>query len=158
MSIIAHSFGARVGVVFASKYPDMVEKLLIVGGAGLRRASIKRFIKVARYKLAKFLSKFGIFCKNLPKGSADYRVLNGTMKGTFVKVVNQNLARYARRICCPTLLVWGKDDHQTPLWMGKKYNKLIANSSLVVLNGGHFVFLEKPMQFALIAKSFLGLN
>ena len=32
--IVCHSFGARVAVVFAAMYPDMVDRLLITGGAG----------------------------------------------------------------------------------------------------------------------------
>ena len=156
--VVAHSFGARVAIVFASKYPDMVEKLLICGGAGLKRESIKRWLRVRRYKLAKRLSKFGIFCKSLPQGSADYQATEGVMRQTFVKVVNQDLSCFARRVACPTLLVWGKSDVDTPLWMGKKYNRLIKRSSLVVLNGGHFVFLQHPAQFCNVVKCFLEIN
>ena len=154
-SIICHSFGARVAVVFASLYPNMVESLLIVGGAGLKRVSIKRFVSVTRYKLLKQLKRWGLYKGKLPQGSADYQALDGVMKQTFVKVVNQDLSKFAKRVQCPTLLVWGKSDSATPLWMGKKYRRLIKNSALVVLDGTHFVFLEQSTQFALITKSFL---
>ncbi len=156
-SIVAHSFGARVAIVFASKYPQMVENLLICGGAGLKRANIKRWLRVVRYKLAKTLSKFGVNCR-IPQGSADYQALDGVMKATFVKVVNQDLSCFAKCVSCPTLLVWGKRDTETPLWMGKRYNRLIDNSALVTLDGGHFVFCEQQRQFLLIAQSFLGIN
>ena len=157
-SIVAHSFGARVAIVFASKYPQMVENLLICGGAGLKRASFKRWLRTRRYKLAKFLSKIGVFRGNLPQGSADYQALDGVMKQTFVKVVNQDLAQFASKVSCPTLLVWGNKDVDTPLWMGKKYNKLIKGSALIVLSGGHFVFLEQSVQFCNVIKCFLGIN
>lgn len=153
--IVCHSFGARVAVVFAAMYPDMVDRLLITGGAGLRRFSVKRWCRVCRYKLAKRLAGWGLYKGDLPKGSADYAILQGAMKQTFVKVVNQDLSRYARRIKCPTLLVWGKDDVDTPLWMGKRYNRLIAKSSLVVLEGSHFAFLSQANRFAMIARYFV---
>lgn len=154
-SIVCHSFGARVAVVFASMYPDLVENLLIVGGAGLKRASIKRFVRVAKYKLLKKLKTWRLYSGKLPQGSADYQALDGVMKRTFVKVVNQDLSHYAKRVTCPTLLVWGKSDNATPLWTGKKYRRLIKNSALVVLDGTHFVFLEQAPLFIQIAKSFL---
>lgn len=154
-SIVCHSFGARVAVVFASMYPNMVQKLLIVGGAGLKRASIKRFCAVAKYKLLKRLAKWGVYKGKLPQGSADYQSASGVMKQTFVKVVNQDLSRYAKKITCPTLLVWGRCDRATPLWMGRKYNRLVRDSALIVLDGDHFVFLQRATQVAMIANAFL---
>ena len=156
--VVAHSFGARVAIVFASKYPQMVKKLIVCGGAGLKRASIKRWWRVSLYKVAKFLSKIGIFRGKLPQGSTDYQALQGVMKQTFVKVVNQDLSRFARNVGCSTLLVWGKSDVDTPLWMGKRYNKLIKDSALIVLDGSHFVFLERPTQFTNVCKCFLEIN
>lgn len=154
-SIVCHSFGARVAVVFASLHPNMVSKIVMVGGAGLKRASIKRFFAVAKYKLLKKLSRWGVYKGKLPQGSADYQSSSGVMRQTFVKVVNQDLSRYAKQITCPTLLVWGKSDSATPLWIGQKYNRLIKGSALIVLEGSHFVFLERATQFAMIVKSFL---
>ena len=153
--IVAHSFGGRVALAFASKYPSLVNKLVITGGAGLRRLSIKRAFKVACFKALKLLKKWRLYKGKLPSGSADYRVLDDVMKQTFVKVVRQDLSHYARQIVCPTLLIWGKNDTETPMWMAKKFNRLIKGSALVTLQGGHFAFLQQPVAFAMIVDSFL---
>jgi pimeloyl-ACP methyl ester carboxylesterase len=90
-------------------------------------------------------------------GSKDYRALSGVMRRTFVKVVNQDLRPVLRRISSPTLLVWGRDDTETPLYMGELMEKEIPDAGLVVLDGaGHFSYLDRFDRFTLILRSFLG--
>jgi pimeloyl-ACP methyl ester carboxylesterase len=48
----------------------------------------------------------------------------------------------------PTLIIWGKDDTQTPLADGKTFNNLIPNSQLQIIDGGHFIHQEKPNEVA----------
>ncbi len=157
VSIAAHSFGGRVATVFAAKYPERVNKLLLCASAGLRRFSVGRTAKVAAYKIKKFLCRCGFispYC--VTGGSADYNACDDAMRNTFVKTVNENLARFARRIKAPTLLVWGDGDTETPMWMAKKLNAYIADSSLIVLKGSHFVFAENYAAFAGIVRAFFG--
>ncbi len=150
VTIVAHSFGARVAIVLASTHPDIVERLLIVGGAGLRRFSLKRSCKVLWYKV----KKFAVVCGMMPhgilygSGTVDFRNVDSGMYNTFAKVIRQDLSRQAGSISCPTLLVWGKEDTDTPLWMAHRYNRLIEGSQLVLLEGDHFVFLQNIDTFA----------
>lgn len=156
VSIVAHSFGARVAVVLASRHPDAVDKLLIVGGAGLRRFSVKRTAKVMRHKVKKLAVKLGLLHPLALNscGSSDYTAVCGScMYNTFAKVIKQDLSRYAKGIICPTLLVWGDSDTDTPLWMAHRYNKLIEGSQLVLLEGDHFVFLQQSSVFASIVSA-----
>ncbi|MBO5866983.1 MAG: alpha/beta hydrolase, partial [Clostridia bacterium] len=115
VTIVAHSFGCRVAMVLAALYPSRVRKLLLFAPAGLRKPSLKRWCKVAKYKIYKFLCKIG-GCQNVSArfGSADYLACEDARKNTFVKVVNQDLSKYAKEISCPTLIINGKNDKQTP--------------------------------------------
>ena len=46
-------------------------------------------------------------------------------------------------ITTPTLLIWGKEDNITPLWQGKKLQKLVPNSQLQIIdNSGHIPYIE----------------
>lgn len=158
LSIVAHSFGARVAVVLASRHVDMVDKLVLVGGAGMRRFSMVRWCRVCWYKLKKLAVAINILPQShlANKGSIDYiNAHSACMHNTFVKVVTQDLSSYASNIVCPTLLVWGNEDTETPLWMAHRYNKLIADSQLIVLDGGHFVFVQHSRQFANIINALL---
>ncbi len=158
VSIVAHSFGARVAVVLASTHPDIVDRLLIVGGAGLRRFSFRRTMKVVWHKVKRVAVKLGLLHPMALSsgGSTDYNAVCGScMYNTFRQVIGEDLSRHAKRILCPTLLVWGSSDTDTPLWMAHRYNKLIVDSQLVLLEGSHFVFLEQSSVFASIVSALI---
>jgi len=103
------------------------------------------------YKLKK---RLGIRPKNA--GSADYKALPDFMKPVFVRVVNTHLDNLLPKIKCPVLLIWGQNDRDTPLYMANKMRRKIPDSGLVVLEGaGHYVFLDKPVEFYAIVNEFL---
>ena len=153
--LVGHSFGCRVALVLAATRPELVERMLLVAPAGLRRFSFKRWFKVAYYKTSKFFA--GLF-KRQPKlkyASQDYADCSEGMRRTFVKVVNADLSSYAKRISCPTLIVNGRQDAATPLKHAKRLNKLIKTSTLVQIDGDHFAFFRMPTAFANTVKNFV---
>lgn len=155
--IVAHSFGGRVAIKLAAEYPDIIDKIILVDSAGIKpRRGLKVYLRILRYKLLRALSK--VFGKiDLTKyGSADYRALPEAMKGTFVRVVNEDLTPLLKKITASVLIVWGEDDKDTPLYMAKKLHARIANSGLVVLKGaGHYSYIDKYAQFLAVADRFL---
>ena len=161
--IIAHSFGGRVTLQLAAKRPELVGRLLLTGAAGLKpRRSAKYYIKTYTFKLLKKLTYIlpgGAALREKLSGrfgSADYKALKPSMRATFVKVVNQDLAWCLDKITAETLLVWGRNDTATPVWMGQEMEKHIKGSALIVLeDAGHFAYLDKCDQFLRIADAFL---
>ena len=78
------------------------------------------------------------------------------MKKTFIKIINQDLTELYPKILSSTLLIWGEQDTETPLWMGKEMEKLIPDAGLVVFEGGsHFAYLEQNSRFNRIVYHFL---
>ena len=168
--IIAHSFGGRVAIWLSSHYPELVNQMVITGGAGLRKPDAQKPSKrQQQYKRLKAIvnavSKI-TFLKKIAEqwqealvqryGSADYKRLNPNMRKTFVKVINQDLSEWLPRIKASTLLIWGGNDTETPLWMGQKMEKEIPDAGLVVFDGrSHFAFLEEPQRFQTIVTTFL---
>ncbi len=168
--IIAHSFGGRVAIWLSAHYPELVEKMVITGGAGLRKPDAgKPSRRQLQYKRLKaivnamgrlpFLKGFvdTLQEKLVQKyGSPDYKRLNPNMRKTFVKVINQDLSEYLSQIKASTLLIWGSNDTETPLWMGQRMEKEIPDAGLVVFDGrSHFAFLEEAQRFLVIANTFL---
>ena len=52
--VVAHSFGARVALLLAAEHPELVGKIVITGGAGLKpKRNLKYYGKVYSYKLGK---------------------------------------------------------------------------------------------------------
>lgn len=156
VAIVGHSFGCRVAMVLAALYPQRIQNMLLVSPAGLRSFSLKRSFKVARYKLVKFFTQI-IRNKDLVKsyGSDDYIACKSQLKNTLVKVVNQNLAPFASKIRCKVLIVNGNNDKETTPRHAARLNKLIENSSLVLLEGNHFCFFVNVSASARIVELFV---
>lgn len=147
--LIAHSFGARIAIKYALRYP--VKKMLLTGAAGIQaKRGISYWIKVKTYKLLKKLSMTPAM------GSSDYKNASEVMKGVLVASVEENLQPILQDIDVETLLVWGEKDVETPLWMGKEMEKKMKNASLIVLeHEGHFAYFHCSMQFIRIAEVYL---
>ncbi|HSH36039.1 alpha/beta hydrolase [Schnuerera sp.] len=164
--LIGHSFGGKLSILLGSKYPDNVEKIVLINSAGLiPKRGFKYYLKVYSFKTLRFLYKIIFFWVNEEKkmgkiykkfGSTDYKEADGIMRKTLVKVVNEDLHPILKRIQSPTLLIWGDKDTATPLYMGKTMEKEIPDSGLVVLEGaGHYSYLDDFNRFAIILKTFL---
>jgi len=158
--LISHSFGARLSIIHASKYP--VHQMIITGGAGIKdKRGLDYYLKVYSYKAAKKgLSILGLnktkekLMKNA--GSSDYRNTSGVMRETFVKIVNEDLSGYLKKIEAETLLVWGEKDEMTPLWMGQKMEKEMQNAGLAVFQGDdHFAYWNQMDRFLKVIDIFL---
>ena len=78
------------------------------------------------------------------------------MRKTFNLVIAQDLTDELPRIKASTLLYWGEQDTETPLWMAKVMEEKIPDAGLVVEPGvGHFAYLERNEKFLRIVRSFL---
>jgi len=167
--IVAHSFGGRVALLLAATYPDAVGKLVLTGCAGIRpQASGRRTLKSRVYRFLRATADNGltrkIFRGRVDKwrealvqrfGSADYRALKPSMRRTFNRVIAQDLRPFLPNIQAPTLLIWGTDDRETPIWMGEVMEREIPGAALIRLAGGHFAYLERYPEFLAIARKFL---
>ena len=162
--LLGHSFGGRVGILFASR--NKVHKLILVDAAGVKpRRSLRYYYKVYSYKAIKHALLFFLGKKRgetalnsyrAKVGSSDYSNASPMMRAILSKVVNEDLKSVMPRIACPTLLIWGANDTATPLADAKIMEKLIPDAGLVSFDGvGHYSFLENPYQFAAVLKSFL---
>lgn len=136
---IGHSFGCRVGTQLGARYGGLVQRMVFVAGAGLKRKRglVQRVVlrcKVLAFKAGKRFKDWPFIKRFASQGSADYRNA-GPMRGTLVQVVNEDLAAEAAAITCPVLLIYGSNDTETPPETGERYKALIKNSEMVHLSG-----------------------
>lgn len=149
--LVSHSFGGRVAILLSS-YCNRIAGICLCDSAGIKpRRSLKYYYKIYKYKICK---KLGI--RNIKSGSVDYNKLQGVMKETFVRVVNQDLTPILKKVVVPTLIVWGDKDKDTPLYMAKKLHRHILGSSLNILEeAGHYSYIDNFNQFMGILSDFL---
>lgn len=151
--VIAHSFGCRVAVKTAVLFPDFFDKMVLTGPAGIilpRKAGYK--IKVEAYR----------FCKKIfPRfaerrfGSKEYRLLSPIMKESYKKIVNEDLREDASKVQNSVLIIEGTRDKTTTMEEAKIYENAFPNARLQVLEGGHFAFVDSPLQFNILTEEFL---
>ena len=168
--IIAHSFGGRVALWLAANEPHLVNRLVITGGAGIKKPQTEEAKKRSEeYKkkkekllgLTKLPLVGGMAQKSLKAlqekyGSADYNALDDEMKKTFVKVISEDLSPLLSKIQASTLLIWGENDTETPLWMGQKMEREIKDAGLVIFeNDDHFAYLRQWPRFVAVVRAFL---
>jgi pimeloyl-ACP methyl ester carboxylesterase len=165
-SIIGHSHGGRVAIVLAATHPELVDRLVLVNSAGIRgKRDAKYHARVYGFKAGKRLLGMPPLSGPLGAplrrrfesrfGSDDYRQA-GSMRGTLVRVVNEDWRHLLARILAPTLLIWGELDDSTPLADGTLMEQLIPDAGLVVFPGaGHFAYADDLDRFARVAGNFL---
>jgi len=163
-SLLGHSFGGRVIIkLCARQLPEpRLNKIVLVDAAGIRKIPSKKSLRrTKRYKLGKkILRPFPKLRKAWAErhGSADYRAASPMMRQVFVKVVNEDLAPLLPLIRQETLLIWGRNDADTPLADGQRMEREIPHAGLVVLeNCGHYSFVEQQGQFLRVMASFMGI-
>lgn len=162
--LLGHSFGGRVGILYSSR--NQVKKLILVDAAGVKpRRSLKYYFKVYSFKISKRLMPL-IYGKDgaqkrieearAKRGSSDYNNATPMMRAILSKVVNEDLKYCMPNIKAPTLLIWGENDTATPLRDAQIMEKLIPDAGLVSFPGcGHYSFLDNPIQFAAVLRSFI---
>ena len=154
--LVGHSFGGRIAIEYAAH--NSLLGLVLVDSAGVKpKFNILKKLKILKYKLAKALCKIGLVNnKYLDRfGSADFKEASDQMKRVMVYAVNHNQKNELNKIKCKTLVVWGKNDKDTPLYMAKIINKKIKNSELAIIDGGHFSFLDDKYKFYTVLDYFI---
>lgn len=169
--LIGHSFGGRIAVKYAVKYPGKIEKLILTGSAGIKHPfNIKQkaifilakigkkvfsLLKEARLPIGGLASFSRKFLYKAAK-EKDYYKASPKMKEIMKKVIAENLTVVLEKINIPTLLVWGSDDMTTPLSDGKIMNEKIKDSELIAVDGAnHSLPYQKPEEFAKIVTEFI---
>jgi pimeloyl-ACP methyl ester carboxylesterase len=166
-TLIGHSFGGRVSILYASR--NEVKRVVLTDAAGVKpRRSFGYYRKVYTYKLLKWAlplligdrkAQMLLDQRRAKSGSSDYNSATPMMRAILSKCVNEDLCGVMPRISAPVMLFWGDNDTATPITDAHRMAKLIPDAGLVVAEGaGHFAFLEQPELWHATLMNFLGLR
>lgn len=157
-TVIGHSFGGRIAIKLAANYPQLIDRLILTGVPGFRgKSCLKIFTFNILAKGGKLVvgifrvSKLGYYMRKILyrlASTTDYYKAKGAMRETFKKIIDEDLVSSMRRVQCPTLLLWGKEDKITPVWMAEKMVKEIKGAKLMVVSGENHKFpYQNPKLF-----------
>ncbi|MFL6493509.1 MAG: alpha/beta fold hydrolase [Nitrososphaera sp.] len=171
-SIIGSSLGGHVATEFAIRFPQMVEKLVLVSPAGMMRRSnptLDRYIMAALYpehqRVYEAFSEM-VYDPNTVNQETVMDFLNRMSLSNAKYAFMSTLVgiRYAPRltgrlssITAPTLLMWGENDTTIPLAeYAHQYNGIPNMKEVVVIKKcRHIPHVEKPVTFNRILLKFL---
>lgn len=160
VTLVGHSFGGSIGIVIASEHPDLLDTLVLVDSAGLRKVTVKRQTKKIIAKILKPIFMLSLFAPIRTRiyvlmGAEDY-IATPELKQTYLNIVNENLSDYLPKIKTKTLLLWGQNDKDTPLHDAREMEKTIRNNKLIIIpDAGHYSFLDNPKKFLSELTNFL---
>ena len=148
--LVGHSFGGRVSIRLASRHLPQVRAMVLMGVPGLPQPSLSkahvrrlgiRWIRRVLQAARPVIGSRGVDWHTARYGSKDY-LAAGAMRGVLVKTVTEDLTESARNVACPTLLVWGTDDTETPPWLADRYEALLGPRATKVLlpHKDHFLY------------------
>lgn len=164
--LIGHSHGGRVTLKMTAEKMINPPKIVLLDSAGLiPKKSFKQKCRAKSFKTIKRILTLPVIknhSENLLNkarnhyGSADYNAAPPVLRQTLVSLVNTDLREILPKITCPTLLIWGDKDTDTPLSDAKIIEKLIPDAGLCVYeNAGHFAFFEQIGKTIAILNSFI---
>jgi len=141
--LLGHSFGGRISIKLVSHYPDKVKFLILCDSAGIKRKYNFRqiiafyFAQVGNFIFSnRFLRRFEDTARNIFYiiiRQRDYIKVNGAMKETFKKIVDEDILPNLPKIDTKTLIVWGGNDRAVPVEDAFLINKGIKNSILEII-------------------------
>lgn len=156
--LIGHSFGGKIAIK-NSVEKHRISKLFLISPSGIDKKSFLTEIKII---LTKILRVFGFWVpKSIIKkfltifASSDY-INSGEMHNIFKSVVSEKVVLDAKKIKCPTIIMWGENDKEINIKTSKILKSLIKNSTLRILWGmGHSPNIENPEKLSLLLLEYL---
>lgn len=166
--VIGSSFGGLLALEFAIRFPNKVNKLVLLSPAGMMNRvtpTLNLYISAALYPTfynvatayyemvydPRSVTEASIrdFINRMSLNNAKYAFMS-----TLISLKNNPDLKDRLKINIPTLLIWGKDDQLMPLKYAKDFK--IPNSKLVIFNNcGHYPHVEKVEEFNKTVVQFL---
>ena len=168
VNVLGNSLGGHIGLLYTLAHQDKVSSLILTGSSGLFESGMgNTFPKRGDYEFIKKKAEDTFYDPAIAtKELIDelYNVVNDRNKAirivaTAKSAIRHNLGDKLHLIKIPVLLIWGKEDSVTPPFVGEKFEELLSDAKLYLIDKcGHAPMMEKPDEFNEILKSFLEKN
>jgi pimeloyl-ACP methyl ester carboxylesterase len=152
--LVGFSLGGYLAAKFAAEHGHRVQKLVLVGPAGLRddkHPAVDVLALPPEQLPAMLVSNFEVIRPYLPpKPDLDfigdrYREMTTVARLLWERPWDPKLPRHLHRVRMPTLLVWGEDDRLIPAAQCEVWRRLIPQAEISIFKGaGHLVLDENP--------------
>jgi pimeloyl-ACP methyl ester carboxylesterase len=166
ITLLGNSLGGHVGLIYTLAHQEYVKALVLTGSSGLyENAFGGSFPRRESYDFVKEKVEYTFYDPaTATKELVDevYATINDRHKVIRIlamakSAIRHNMSKDVHKIKVPTALIWGRDDKITPPDVAVEFSQLIPNSELHWIDKcGHAAMMERPDEFNVILKSFLG--
>ncbi len=163
--LLGNSLGGHLAILYTLDYPGQVRSLTLTGSSGLYESAFgTSFPKREDYEYIKNKVKLTFYDPEITtKDMVDevFDIVNDRGKAiriikTAKSAIRHNVGERLHLISVPTLLIWGRQDSITPPFVAEKFDELITDTRLHILDRcGHAPMLELPKQFNALLEGFL---
>ena len=158
VSIVGVSLGGWIGADLATIEPGRVERLVLVGSAGLRVEGVEQpdvfmlsALQLAEltYHRPEFRERAAVEAAGLEADGDELQRYLRNRVGTAHLAWNPyfhdpTLPNRTHRVTAPTLVVWGADDRVLPPAHGERWRELLPNARLQLIpDAGHLPHIEQ---------------
>ena len=163
VSVIGSSMGGQIAAEFAMRYPDKVEKLVLICPAGIPpkefkgTKELKQYVKLFDARNLKDIRKALLpvdadqSAKNeeYVRSAYQYIMMIGA-RHAFMSSLKESaaaprLTKRLRKIKVKTLVIWGKDDRLIPVKYCEPFITKMPNCRLMIIEkSGHRPHFERP--------------
>lgn len=168
-SLLGSSLGGWIAAAFALRFPERVDKLILVDAAGVWAAGTTGLpvdLRVSTRAHIRHVMEHVVHDKSLVTNELvdlAYRQHLERGDGYTIDRVLRNLRDGRERLdktigqlAMPVLLIWGEQDEMIPIANGRLMQSLIPGSRLeVIAQCGHLPAFEKPIEFTDCVLDFL---
>lgn len=167
-SLIGNSVGGWVAASFAARYPQAVERLVLVDAAGFKAMfdgpppanlypenveDMSRLMRFMRASAAAHTPEYAAAALAALNVRGDRLAARAVFKGL---MASPRLEEVGPQINAPTLVVWGADDALFPLPVADHVTGLVPGArKLVIAGAGHFPQLDQAAAFTEAVDAFL---
>ena len=164
--IVGHSQGGLVGIDFASRYSELIEKIVLVANS-YKMPVNQDLIDLAEAgdeKAVLLMMKWGYEgSKAFIGGNPVKKIVNSARDIREVLAVDLNACNNykngenaIKKINCPTLCIFGDLDKMVPVKVGLKMSEQITNSETKIISDcGHMIIFEKAFEMRKLVKEFI---
>lgn len=146
-TILWHSFGWRIAIYLASYYGNIRNIVLLCAAGIAHKISFPKYIITKTGKIILSFPWLRTLWKKVRKGFSSPDMRNaGEMEKIFRNTISLDLQDKMKEISLDTLMIWWKDDDQTPVNEWKIIHGHIQKSDFHVLDWTHFVHQEQAQE------------
>lgn len=177
--LAGNSLGGQIAWNFALRYPEMVQKLILIDASGYpeKSTSVPLAFRVARTPLLnktltfitpRFVIKSSVenvysdkskVTSELVDRYFDLSLRAGNRQALIDRMqmtIDTNQIRHIKNILQPTLILWGEEDGLIPVESAYRFHRDLPDDSLVILkNSGHVPMEENPLESLKAVRHFI---